>query len=93
MDHVRQATTLLAGRAPGKHWITRFLNRNPKLVARFTNTLDKDHVYTSKPEIINKHFRDLKRVIKGVEEKDIWNMDEKEFLMVLAVHSKVICTY
>ena len=93
MDHVRQAATLIAGKPPGTNWITRFLNRHPELAARFTTTMDKDRIHASTPQIIRKHFKDLKEVLKGVENQDIWNMDEKGFLMGLAKRLKVICTY
>ena len=92
MDHVQQAATLIAGKPPGKNWVTRFLNRHPNEEARFTTTLDKDRIHASTPEIICRHFRDLQMALRGVEERYIWNMDEKGFLMGLARRSKVICS-
>lgn len=92
MDHVRQAVTLIAGKPPGKNCVTRFLNRHPNEEARFTTTLDKDKIHASTPEIIRRHFHDLQIALRGVEERDIWNMDEKGFLMRLAHRSKVICS-
>ena len=93
IDHVRQAATLLAGKPPGKNWITRFLNRHPHLAAKLTSPIEKDRVEAMTAEIVRRHFGDLLKLLERVEPRDTWNMNEKGFLIELAQRSKVICTY
>ena len=63
------------------------------MVRTIQESVTKARIHASTPEVIRKNLKDLQGVLKGVEEQDIWNMDEKGFLMGLANRSKVICTY
>ena len=88
IDHVQQATTLLAGKPPGKNWITRFDNRHPHLAAKFTSPIEKDRVEAMTLEIVRRHFGDLQKLLEGAEPRDTWNMNEKGFLIGLAQRQK-----
>ena len=51
----------------GGGWITRFLDRHPLLVSRFTNRLDKQRAYAENPEILRDFFKKVFSLI-GVKE-------------------------
>jgi hypothetical protein len=54
------ASSLLPGekrREVGKHWITRFLNRNPELSAKFSQRLDRQRANANDPLILKDYFR------------------------------------
>ena len=45
IEHVKEAVILLKGdwdEEVGKNWITRFLNRHPDLVSKFSTQFDKN---------------------------------------------------
>ncbi|KAH0603952.1 uncharacterized protein H6S33_006983 [Morchella sextelata] len=70
------------GRRLGKHWLARFLQRNPELASKFSARLDKQRAL-------------LKQVITlyDILPKDKYNMDEKGFMMGIAAKVKVICRF
>jgi hypothetical protein len=54
------ATSLLSPhrqRQLGKHWMTRFLNRNPSLVSMFSQRLDRQRANANDPAILKDFFR------------------------------------
>ena len=89
IEHVREAVLILRDdpedldKVIGKNWITRFLNRHPELVAKFTSAFDKKRIKASDPKIIVDHFRRLNGLIRKFNiPEDMWfNMDEKGFMM------------
>ena len=48
----------------GKDWITRFLDRNPKLTSKFTSWLDKQRSYASNPLVLRDFFTKVRQVIE-----------------------------
>jgi hypothetical protein len=77
----------------GKHWIERFMKRHKELQMKFTQRLDRQRAAAGNPKIMEKHFSIFKKAVKDYKVKNvnIWNMDEKGFLMGLAAKAKVIC--
>ena len=92
IQHVKEAAKHLSGSDVGKNWITRFLNRHPQLGSKFTTQIDKKRINASTPEVIKHHFRRLGAVIRehNLTGDDIFNMDEKGFMIGLAARCKVI---
>ena len=41
----------------GNHWLTRFLNRNPAIVSKFSQRLDRQRANASDPVILKDYFR------------------------------------
>ena len=60
---------------------------------RFMQRLDRQRAAAGNPKIMEKHFSIFKKAVKDYKVKidNIWNMDEKGFLMGLASKAKVIC--
>jgi len=81
------------GKSLGKNWITRFLDRHPDMATKFSTKLDRQRAHASCPRLLRDYFSKLSRIIhqhnlKGFQ---IFNMDEKGFLMGIAARAKVIC--
>ena len=96
IEHVRQAAERLAGGAEkiGKHWISRFLRRHHSLAVKLSVQLDYKRIKASHPMIIQDHFNKLTKVIKthSLQPSQIYNMDEKGFLMGVSERSRVVYT-
>ena len=77
----------------GKHWIERFMKRHKELQMKFSQHLDRQRAAASNPKILEQHFSIFKKAVADykVLTDNIWNMDEKGFLMGLAAKAKVIC--
>ena len=77
----------------GKHWIERFMKRHKELQMKFTQRLDRQRAAAGNPKIMEKHFSIFKKAVGDYKViiDNIWNMDEKGFLMGLATKAKVIC--
>lgn len=77
----------------GKRWIERFMKRHNELQMKFSQRLDHQRAAAGNPKVMEKHFRIFKNAVKDykVSTENIWNMDEKGFLMGLASKAKVIC--
>jgi len=41
----------------GKHWLTRFLNRNPSLTSKFSQRLDRQRANANNPAILKDFYR------------------------------------
>ena len=95
IEHVKQAAKLILRGSIGEHWITRFLNRHPKLAVKLTSPLERGRIEAEDPHIIRDHFIKEQRIItaKRIQQKNTYNMDEKRFLLGLGECSKVICSY
>lgn len=63
IEHVREAVMNLRDEPDdldaviGKDWTTRFLNRHPELVVKFSSAFDKKRIKASDPEVLIDHFR------------------------------------
>ena len=78
----------------GKHWITRFLNRHPELVTKFSTQVNKQRIAANSIKLLQRHFKDLKALMTRYHidrAEQVYNMDEKGFLLGLASRCKVIC--
>lgn len=70
IEHVREAVIILRevpenlDQVVGKNWITRFLNRHPDLVAKFSSAFDKKRIKASDPKVLIDHFRRLGSLIR-----------------------------
>ena len=101
IEHVREAVMLLRKEALeenlqsiiGQHWITRFLDRHPDLVAKFSSAFDKKRIKASDPKVLIDHFRRLGGLIRKFDiPEEMWfNMDEKGIMMGKSDRCKVIC--
>lgn len=93
--HVRQAAELVSQQEVGEHWIIRFLDRHSELAAKFTTPMERDRFEAASPFIIRDHFTKLGHAMKAknIQEPEVYNIDEKGFLIGLAQASKVICSY
>jgi len=95
VEHVRQAAELIIRMTVGENWVSRFLNRHPMLATKLTSPLERGRVDAEDPRVVRDHFAKVQRVIiaKNIQQKNMYNMDEKGFLIGLSEKSKVICTY
>ena len=77
----------------GKHWIPRFLKRQPALAIKLSSQLERQRAYANNPRVLQDYFGKLGRLIRrhGLKAFQIFNMDEKGFLMGLAARAKVLC--
>ena len=80
----------------GVNWQQYFLHSHPDLHAKYSRTLDQDRLFAENEEIFQ-HWFDLFLSIKekhGILDEDIYNMDEKGFMMggsvkvVISKHEK-----
>ncbi|KAH0613250.1 uncharacterized protein H6S33_009630 [Morchella sextelata] len=76
----------------GKNWMTRFLSRHPDLASKFCTRLDKQRAYADNPEILEDFYETLLIAIRehGIVAGNMYNMDEKGFLMGRSARVKVI---
>ena len=60
---------------------------------KFITNIDEKRIAQSVPEVISDHFKQLEELMKShnIKPQDVWNMDEKGFLMGLSDRCKVIC--
>jgi len=77
----------------GQHWLANFLNRHPSLSARFSAQLDRQRANAGDIHTIKDYFAKLIRLIRTrkLQRKDIFNMDEKGFIIGMSSKAKVIC--
>jgi len=77
----------------GKNWISMFLRRHPDLALKLSSQLERQCTYANNPEILRYYFLNLGRIIQehGLWGFQIFNMDEKGFLMGRASRAKVLC--
>jgi len=77
----------------GKNWMSRFLKRHPNLAVKLSTQLERQRAYAKDPRLIQDYFAKLSGVIRqyGLKADQIFNMDEKGFVMGLAARAKVLC--
>ena len=76
----------------GVNWQQYFLHRHPDLQAKYSRTLDQERLFAENEEIFQ-HWFDLFLSMKekhGILDEDIYNMDEKGFMMGVAASAKVV---
>ena len=81
------------GQALGKRWMDRFIKRHSELQTRFSQRLERQRSVASNPRVLEHHFRLFEKALKEykIKEVNIWNMDEKGFLLGIAAKVKVVC--
>ena len=77
----------------GKKFITRFLNRHPELVTKFSTQVNKQRALAFDSTVIRRCYDRLKPVMqrRNITPENTYNMDEKGILMGSAAKVKVIC--
>ena len=78
--------------ALGRTWLRGFLNRHPDVSARYSAPMDRQRAFANHPGPIKDYFKKLKAVISKyqIREENMWNMDEKGFILGTASGAKVI---
>ena len=74
------------------NWQQYFLHRHPDLQAKYCRTLDQERLLAANEEIFQHRF-DLFLFMKekhGILDEDIYNMDEKGFMIGVATSAKVV---
>lgn len=85
-----KALKLLSLRVPnpdlGINWVHRFLQRHPEYKTRFPRHLDQDRFMNTDPKVFADWFALYKRTVTkyNIAEDNVYNMDEKGFLMGVA---------
>ena len=77
----------------GKTWLSSFLNRHPKVSSKFGSNLDRQRALAGSPGHITDYFHKLKKALKEYKflSKNIYNMDEKGFMLGMSSRSKFVC--
>jgi Tc5 transposase DNA-binding domain len=77
----------------GKHWLNRFTKRHSELQIRFSQHLERQRSAASNPRVLEHHFKLFHKALQEykIKEANIWNMDEKGFLLGIAAKCRVIC--
>jgi len=77
----------------GQHWLANFLNCHLSLSAKFSTQLDRQRAYGGNISALKDYFAKLLRLIRTrkIQPEDIFNMDEKGFIIGMSSKAKVIC--
>jgi hypothetical protein len=77
----------------GKHWIANFLDRHPTLSAKYSMQLDRQRAMENNLQSLRDYFRKLHRLMYKYrfQQENIYNMDEKGFILGYSAKAKVIC--
>ena len=77
----------------GQKWISCFLNHHLTLASKLSSNLERQRAYANDSRLLQDYFGKLGRLIccYGLKGGQIFNMDEKGFLMGQAAMAKVIC--
>ena len=76
----------------GKNWLSRFLDRHKDIASRYSSNLERQRAYANDPKTINDYFRKYNRIRiqHAIEPEDIYNLDEKGFMMGMSAKTKVV---
>jgi len=76
-----------------KHLIQRFVTCHPEVATQFSSTLNRERAIASNPQIINHFFNRLSELRSRyhIQPQNMWNFDEKGFLLGVASKEKVLC--
>lgn len=104
MDMLREMANILAWQRTeqegdpklavlGKNWITRFLDRHPQLAGKFSTQIDRQRVFANNPITLRDYYNKLQKLLRKHHflSENIWNIDEKGFILGFSSHAKVIC--
>ena len=75
------------------NWIQKFLDRHIKFIFTFSEFINKERMIMHKEERLINWFILFQKTVKknNIEQQDIYNMNEKEFVMRLLSKMKIIC--
>ncbi len=75
------------------NWIQRFLQHHTKLTFMFSQALNKERAATHNEELINDWFDLYTKILENydLQSSDIYNMNEKNFIMRIMSKCRVIC--
>ncbi len=78
----------------GKNWVQKFLHRQPDLVTRWSQRLERDRANNCTPEIFTYWFQLFESQIQkyGIQRRDIYNMDEKGLALGQIGSEQVVCS-
>jgi hypothetical protein len=76
----------------GPTWLRGFLNCHPKVPVCFASNLDRQRAFASNPQPIREYFKKLCQLCQKshVRDDNIYNMDEKGFVLGLSNRAKVV---
>jgi hypothetical protein len=71
----------------------RFIKRHPEVQTKYSQRLECQRNAASNPRVLEHHFKLFQKTVRGynIKETNIWNMDEKGFLLGVLAKYKVIC--
>jgi hypothetical protein len=88
---IRTFASSIAHRQVSASWVSRFINRHPdELISRWSNAIDRTRHLADSQLKYELYFELLHQNIAGyqLEPRDIFNMDEKGFMIGIAGRSK-----
>jgi len=76
----------------GRAYLTRFVGRNPGLVANLSSSFDKRRMKGSSPETIGTHFSGVQqpRLKYNITNANVYNIDEKGLRQGMSDEAKII---
>ena len=76
----------------GPTWLRGFLRRHPAISARFSTPMDRQRAFANHPGPIKDYFKKLQAIIAKyrIRDENMWNMDEKGFILGKANRAKVM---
>lgn len=77
----------------GTTWIDAFLKRHPTLQMKRPETLERQRKLATDPRVFEQHLTMFRDAIAShqIKENNIWNMDEKGFMLGKVNKVKVVC--
>src|SRR5437879_3357748 len=77
----------------GKHWLSRFLDRNPSITVKYSCRLKRQRAQVNNPWVIKDFFVKLTCLVRthALKASQVFNMDEKGFLLGQAAKARVLC--
>ncbi|KAJ8509345.1 hypothetical protein ONZ45_g8476 [Pleurotus djamor] len=80
---LRQLAVVVSCRPVGKHWVRRYIKRQPRFVLGKSNNLDPKRAKNFNRSNVNEFISDWRGVVevRGIPPGQIWNMDEKGLQM------------
>ncbi len=75
------------------NWIQKFLQHHMKLTFMFSQASNKEHAVTHNEELINNWFNLYIKILENydLQSSDIYNMNEKDFIIRIISKCRVIC--
>ena len=73
----------------GPTWLRGFLRRHPAISARFSTPMDRQRAFSNHPGPIKDHFKTIIAKYR-IRDENMWNIDEKGFILGKANRAKVM---